>query len=154
LNKNESQKIASDITEIIAISKDETQVLFNKVYKTGFADYYIYTEGKEPVKVADNVNSFTKTDHAIVSQFAFSKDFSRIAYISGFDPAKESGALYVSRYRKGKPVRESKKITDEAYSCSVSQDGNAVWYASNFSVSRKIVDLYLYNQTESLKVAV
>lgn len=153
LNKNESQKIASDITEIIAISKDETQVLFNKVYNTGFADYYIYTEGKEPVKVADNVNSFTKTDHAIVSQFAFSKDFSRIAYISGFDPAKESGALYVSRYRKGKPVRESKKITDEAYSCSVSQDGNTVWYASNFSVSRKIVDLYLYNQAESLKVA-
>ncbi len=153
LKKNQTEKIASDITEILKVSEDETQVLFRKVYATGFADYYIYTEGKETVKIADNVNSFIKTAHPLIPQFAISEDFSQIAYISGFDPAKERGALYIGRYRKGKPVQETKKITDEAYSCAVSLDGSTVWYAADYSVGRKVTDLYLYNRTESLKVA-
>ncbi len=153
LKNNKSEKIASGVTAITAISADETQVVFYKSYNTGYADYYIYTEGKEPVKVADNVNSFAKTSHSIIPQFAISKDFSQIAYISGFDPAKERGALYVCRYRKGKPVQDSRKITDEAYSCAVSEDGKFVWYAADYSVGRKVTDLYLYNRTESVKVA-
>lgn len=153
LKNQKNEKIASDINGILKISEDETQVLFYKIYNTGYADYYICTEGQEAIKVADNVNSFVKTEHTVISQFAVSDDFSRIAYISGFDPAKESGALYVSRYRKGKLIQESKKITDEAYSCTISRDGSTVWYASNYSVGRKVTDLYLYNFTESRKVA-
>lgn len=145
IQSGKKEKIASGVNEILMLSKDEKTVIYDKVYTGKLADYYAYTKGKQPVKVAGNV----VVDYETVGgkpQMAISEDCSKILYISEFESFKGGGTLYLCEYKKGQIVSEQ-IVSEDVYSVYRAKDGGFI-VNKDYSTSRKVFDSYLLKKGE------
>ncbi len=151
INSGKKEKIASDVSDIIMLSENEKTLIYNKVYEknsTVFArnaEYYAYTYGKEPQRIANNVVA----DEKIVSgqpQIAISKDGKTILYIGGYDDVKGGGTLKLCTYKRGK-ASEEKTITEGVYSCFVTTNDEFV-VLKDYSRSKNVADAYVLDGNE------
>ena len=139
------EKIASGMNSVLMLSKDEKTVIYDKVYENRLADYYAYTKGKQPVKVAGNVVvDFNKV--AGKPQMAVLEDCSKILYVSEFEPFKGGGTLTLCEYKNGKVVSET-RISEDVYSVYRAADGGFI-VNKDYSTSRKVFDVYLLKKGE------
>ncbi|MBR5615096.1 MAG: hypothetical protein IKW64_07390 [Clostridia bacterium] len=149
IESGKKEKIASGVNEILMLSKDEKTVIYDKVYTGKLADYYAYTKGKQPVKVAGNV----VVDFAAVGgkpQMAATADCSKILYISEFESYKGGGTLNLSEYKNGRLVSQQ-QIAEDVYSVFRAADGGFI-VNKDFSPSRKVFDTYLLKKGELTKI--
>lgn len=154
LENGEKEKIAGGLTEMIKMSKDEQAVVFRKANAEGTAFDYFYANqaGTEGQLIAENVTVLDDEDHKKVSQFEINDDFTKAAFIQGYDLANESGALFVVSITNG-VVGSDKKISDTAYSCNITPDGQTVRYADNYDITWNLVTLNAYTGEQSKVLA-
>lgn len=151
LTTGANTKLSEEVTKIIKLRNDDGAVIYSKVYDEDKADYY-YVNGKSPnpQKVASAIN--TKAVEDGITAFDASNDFSKIAYIGGFDSVNMRGALYtmsiINDYA-GSEVR----ISDDAYSCDVSADGAIIRFASGYNAENNTVNLVSYSNSNTLALA-
>lgn len=140
------EKISGGLTELVQASKDEQSVIFRKANAEGtaFEYYYAAQAGTEGQLVASNITVLDDPEHSRVCQFAINDDFTNAAYIQGYDTAYESGALYVLAITNG-IVGSDKKISDTAYSCGITPDGQTVRYADSYDITWNLVSLKTYS---------
>lgn len=143
IKNGNKEKIASGVNRIQKISDDEKHILYDKVYNGTTADYYIYTSGKQPQKVAGNV-TVIPDDANSTPQLAASHDLKTVVYISGFDSRTGSGKLYISKFKPGK-VSEPEHISDDVHSCHMTTNGS-ILYTKDYSLTRKVFDIYIYDK--------
>ncbi len=148
IESGKKDKIASGVNDILMLSKDEKTVIYDKVYTGKLADYYAYTKGKQPVKVAGNVVVAYETVGG-KPQMAISEDCSKILYISEFEGFKGGGTLHLTEYKKGRIISEQ-QIAEDVYSVYRAEDGNFI-VNKDYSPTRKVFDSYLLKKGE-LKV--
>ena len=91
-------------------------------------------------------------DHKKVSQFEINDDFTKAAFIQGYDLANESGALFFVSITNG-VVGSDKKISDTAYSCNITPDGQTIRYADNYDIKWNLVTLNAYTGEQSKVLA-
>lgn len=140
IDSGKKEKIASGMNSILMLSKDEKTVLYDKVYTGKLADFYAYTRGKQPQKVAGNV----VVDYQVVAgkpQMAVSEDCRSILYISEFESFKGGGTLNLCEYKNGRIVSET-PIAEDVYFCYRAADGKFI-FAKDYSPSRKVFDVYV-----------
>ncbi len=145
INSGKKEKIASGVSSILMLSKDEKTVIYDKVYTGKLADYYAYSKGKQPQMIAHNV----VVDYAAVAnkpQMAVDKDTTKILYISEFEAFKGGGTLNLCTYKKGKIVSEE-QISEDVYAVFSAEDGKFI-VAKDYSTTRKIFDIYLLDGNE------
>lgn len=154
LLNGEKEKLSGNLTEIIGMSVDELAVVFRKANAEGtaFDYYYAHRDGTEGQLLAENVTVLDDEDHKRVSQFEISDDFTRAAYIEGYDVATESGALFVVSITNG-VVGSDKKISDTAYSCDITPDGQTVRFADNYDTTWNLVTLNAYTADKNTVLA-
>ena len=154
LENGEKEKIAGGLTEIIKMSKDEQAVVFRKANAEGTAFDYFYANqaGTEGQLIAENVTVLDDEDHKKVSQFEINDDFTKAAFIQGYDLANESGALFFVSITNG-VVGSDKKISDTAYSCNITPDGQTIRYADNYDIKWNLVTLNAYTGEQSKVLA-
>lgn len=141
------------ITQVVKLRNDEKAIIYTRTYaETGKTDYYLLAAGENaPQKVANAVVNL-KDNSADKSQFDVSADFSRVAYISGYDEANGRGVLMTMSIVNGY-VGTEKRISDEAYGCDVSADGAIVRFASNFDMHSNTVSLSSYVNSNTITLA-
>ena len=145
INSGKKEKIASGVSSILMLSKDEKTVIYDKVYTGKLADYYAYTKGNQPQMIAHNV----VVDYNAVAgkpQMAVSQDTTKILYISEFEAFKGGGTLNLCVFKKGKVVSEE-QISEDVYAVYRAKDGKFI-VAKDYSTSRKIFDVYLIDGNE------
>ncbi|MBR5154913.1 MAG: zinc ribbon domain-containing protein [Clostridia bacterium] len=145
INSGKKEKIASGVSSILMLSKDEKTVIYDKVYTGKLADYYAYNKGKQPQMIAHNV----VVDYNAVAgkpQMAVDKETTKILYISEFESFKGGGTLNLCTYKKGKIVSEE-QIAEDVYALYQAADGKFI-VAKDYSTSRKIFDVYLLDGNE------
>ncbi len=145
IGSGKKEKIASGVSSILMMSKDEKTVIYDKVYTGKLADYYAYTKGKQPQMIAHNV----VVDYNAVAgkpQMAVDKDTTKILYISEFESFKGGGTLNLCTYKKGEIVSEE-QIAEDVYAVYRAEDGKFI-VAKDYSTSRKIFDLYVLKGNE------
>lgn len=145
INSGKKEKIASGVSSILMLSKDEKTVIYDKVYDSKLADYYAYSKGKQPQMIAHSV----VVDYSLVAgkpQMAVDKDTTKILYISEFEAFKGGGTLNLCTYKKGKIVSEE-QIAEDVYAVYQAKDGKFI-VAKDYSTTRKIFDVYLLDGTE------
>lgn len=147
----EKEKIASGVSDIVQMSSDEKIIIFNKVYENNMADYYLYNLSGEQLKIASNVHTLKNTDFYGLRQFDISADFSKVTYISSFDTQRGGGALYSVGFEDGK-TSDSVKVADNAYACSISDNGKLIYYANNYNAEHNNVNIYRYKNGENTLV--
>lgn len=142
VNSGKKEKIATGVNNVLLMSEDEKTVIYDKVYSGKIADYYAYTRGKQPVKIAGNI----VVDYNIVGanpQMACTKNANKILYISEFEAFKGGGKLMLCEYKKGRIISET-LVAEDVYSCFRAEDGNFV-FTKEYSPSRKVFDVYLFD---------
>ncbi len=142
VDSGKKEKIATGVNNVLLMSEDEKTVIYDKVYSEKIADYYAYTRGKQPVKIAGNI----VVDYNIVGtnpQMACTKDAGKILYISEFEAFKGGGKLMLCEYKKGRIVSDE-LVAEDVYSCFRAEDGNFV-FTKEYSPSRKVFDVYLFD---------
>ena len=145
-------KLADEMTEIIKVRIDDGAVIYSKAYETEKADYYfVNTKSPNPQTVATAINLAAMKKLGVVS-FDASDDFSKIAYIGGFDTATSRGALYTMSIINDYAGSEM-RISDDAYSCDVSADGAVVRFATSYSAENNTVNLVSYSNSNTLGLA-
>jgi hypothetical protein len=139
--------MVKDITRIERIRMDEAAVIYTKEYENGKSDYYVIgaTENASQ-KIANGVVAVSDAKRV---QFDVSDDFSRVAYIGGYDEENGKGALFTLTIINGY-VGIEKRISDEAYSCDVSSDGAVVRFASNYDKDAGTVSLAAYENSNTV----
>ena len=145
INSGKKEKIASGVSSILMLSKDEKTVIYDKVYTGKLADYYAYSKGKQPEMIANNV----VVDYNVVAnkpQMAVDKDTTKILYISEFEAFKGGGTLNLCTYKKGRIVSEE-QISEDVYAVYQAEDGKFI-VAKDYSTTRKIFDVYLLDGNE------
>lgn len=145
VNSGKKEKIASGVSNILMMSKDEKTVIYDKVYSGKLADYYAYTRGKQPLKIAGNV----VVDYNVVAnkpQMAASFDGRRILYISEFETFKGGGTLTLCEYKNGRIVSEQ-QISEDVYACFRAEDDKFI-FLKDYSPSRKVCDVYILENGE------
>ncbi len=145
INSGKKEKIASGVSSILMLSKDEKTVIYDKVYTGKLADYYAYSKGKQPQMIAHNV----VVDYNAVAgkpQMAVDKDTTKILYISEFESFKGGGTLMLCTYKKGKIVSEE-QISEDVYAVFQAEDDKFI-VAKDYSTTRKIFDVYLLDGNE------
>lgn len=145
IDSGKKEKIASGMNSILMLSKDEKTVIYDKVYTGKLADYYAYTKGKQPQRIAHNV----VVDYNSVAgkpQMAVDENATKILYISEFEAFKGGGTLNLCVYKKGRIVSEE-QISEDVYAVYRAKDGRFI-VAKDFSTSRKIFDVYLLEGNE------
>ncbi|MEG2584235.1 MAG: hypothetical protein RSA27_06995, partial [Oscillospiraceae bacterium] len=156
LDNNDKKEIGTEITNIIGVSKDELSIVFSKEYDnkgTQIIDYYyVSSDAVAPQKIANNVGVFEDDQHSRIVQFAINEDFTRVAYISGFNAEKERGSLYTESIQNGY-VGTEKRISDDAYSCNVSTDGTVVRFATNYNKDTNTVAISSFFNGNTAKLA-
>ncbi len=154
LESGQKEKIASGLTELIEISKDEQAVVFRKANAEGTAFDYFYAHqtGSDAQELAMNVTVLDDEDHKRVCQFDINDDFTKAVYIQGYDTANESGTLFTVSINNSS-VSSDKKISDTAYSCNLTPDGSTIRYADNYDVAWNLVTLNAYNGEKSTILA-
>ncbi len=145
VNSGKKEKIASGVSNILMLSKDEKTVIYDKVYSGKLADYYAYTRGKQPLKIAGNV----VVDYNVVAnkpQMSASLDGSKVLYISEFEAFKGGGTLTLCEYKKGRMVSEQ-QISEDVYACFRADDDRFI-FLKDYSPSRKVCDVYILENGE------
>lgn len=139
--------MVKDVTRIDRIRVDEGAVIYTKEYENGKNDYYVIgaTENA-PQKIANGVAAVSDAKRV---QFDVSDDFSRVAYIGGYDEENGKGALFTLTIINGY-VGIEKRISDAAYSCDVSADGAVVRFASNYDREAGTVSLAAYENANAV----
>ena len=145
-------KLADEVTEIVKVRIDDGAVIYSKAYETDKADYYfVNAKAPNPQTVATAVNLKAIKDKGIVS-FDASDDFSKIAYIGGFDTDTNTGALYTLSIINDYAGSEM-RISDDAYSCDVSADGAVVRFATGYNFDSNTVSIVSYANSNTLGLA-
>lgn len=145
-------KLAEEMTEIIKVRVDDGAVIYSKAYETEKADYYfVNAKSPNPQTVATAINLTAAKKSGIVS-FDASDDFSKIAYIGGFDTSTNRGALYTMSIINDYAGSEM-RISDDAYSCDVSADGAVVRFATSYNSENNTVNLVSYSNSNTLGLA-
>ncbi len=146
----QTNPMVKDITRIERIRVDEAAVIYTKEYENGKNDYYVIgaTENASQ-KIANGVASVSEKRRV---QFDASDDFSRIAYIGGYDEENGKGALFTLTIINGY-VGIEKRISDEAYSCDVSADGAVVRFASGYNKTAGTVSLIGYTNSNTVTLS-
>lgn len=151
LSTGMNTKLSEEVTKIIKLRNDDGAVIYSKVYEEDKADYYyVNAKSPNPQKVAAAIN--TKAAEEGISLFDASNDFSKIAYVGGYDSVNMRGALYtmsiINDY-SGSEIR----ISDDAYCCDVSADGAVVRFASGYNAENNTVNLVSYSNSNTLALA-
>ena len=150
LTTGANTKIAQEITQIIKIRNDDGAVIYSKSYETDKADYYFANaKSPNPQKVATAVNISSKLTNCL---FDASDDFTRVAYIGGFDAQTNRGALYTLAIINDYSGSEM-RISDDAYSCDVSADGAVVRFATSYDPEKQTISLVSYANSNTLTLA-
>ncbi len=145
-------KLADEMTEIIKVRIDDGAVIYSKAYETEKADYYfVNAKSPNPQTVATAINLTAAKKAGIVS-FDASDDFSKIAYIGGFDTSTNRGALYTMSIINDYAGSEM-RISDDAYSCDVSADGAVIRFATSHNAENNTVNLVSYSNSNTLGLA-
>lgn len=154
LESGQKEKIAMGLTELIEMSRDEQAVVFRKANAEGTAFDYFYAHqtGSEAQELAMNVTVLDDEDHKRVCQFDINDDFTKAVYIQGYDIANECGALFTVSINNSS-VSSDKKISDTAYSCNLTPDGNTIRYADNYDITWNLVTLNSYNGEKATVLA-
>ena len=149
LENGQANVIAEDVTEINRVRVDEGAVIYTKTYETDKSDYYV---------VENTANASQKIANAVAVntggtvQFDAADDFSRVAYISGYDKDSCQGALFTLSINMGY-VGTEKRISDAAYSCDVSSNGAVVRFATNYNKEAATVSLVTYVNSNTVTLA-
>ncbi|MBE5040291.1 hypothetical protein [Ructibacterium gallinarum] len=145
----QTNQMAEDITRIERVRKDEGAVIYTKTYETNKSDYY-YIAASETAsqKIANAVVEVQENPQGKIL-FDASDDFSRIAYIGGYDEENCKGALFTLNIINGYAGTE-KRISDDAYSCDVSADGAIVRFASSYNRDAGTVNLVSYSNSNTV----
>lgn len=147
-----NHRIASDVSKVEKVRRDEGAVVYSTVYDENIRDYYFVTAAEaNNQKIANNVLMVEEAAAEGIQQFDISDDFSRVAYIAGFDLEKRSGALYTAGIVNGY-VGTEKRISDNVCYCDVSSDGAIVRFAANYSLNNNTVDLISYANSNTLNL--
>lgn len=154
LESGQKEKIASGLTELIEMSRDEQAVVFRKANASGTAFDYFYANqmGTDEQELAMNVTVLDDEEHKRVCQFDINDDFTKAVFIQGYDTERESGALFTVSINNGN-VSSDKKISDTAYSCNLTPDGSTVRYADSYDIAWNLVNLNSYNGESSTILA-
>lgn len=154
LSSGQRERISGNLTEIVKMSSDEQSVVFRKANAEGtaFEYYYANLSGTEGQLIASNITVLDDENHKRVSQFEINSDFTRVAFIDGYDTSVESGGLYVLSIENG-VVGQSKKISDTAYSCNITPDGQTVRFADNYNITWNLVTLNAYTNEKNTVLA-
>ncbi len=142
IDSGEKEKIAADVNLVLRISDDEKTIIYDKIYDGKVSDYFIYTKGKQVQKFAENI-TIEGRNTLTAPQAALKDDYSKIAYISGFDSVRGGGVLYTCEYKNGK-VSDKKMIAEGVYSCYRTKNDEII-FAKDYSRTRKVFDIYLYS---------
>ncbi len=140
ISSGKKEKIASEINLVLRISEDEKTIIYDKIYDNKVSDYFIYTDGGQPQKIAENI-TLEGRNTATAPQVGLKEDYSEIAYISGFDSVKGGGVLYTAEYKGGK-VGKKTVVAEDVYCCYRTKDGDII-FAKDYSRNRKVFDLYI-----------
>lgn len=145
-------KLADEVTDLVKVRIDDGAVIYSKAYESDKADYYfVNAKTPNPQTVATAVNLKAIKEKGIVS-FDASDDFSKIAYIGGFDTDKNMGALYTLSVINDYAGSEM-RISDDAYSCDVSADGATVRFATGYNFDTNTVSIVSYANSNTLGLA-
>ena len=145
-------ELAKEVTEIIKIRIDDGAVIYSKAYETEKADYYfVNTTSPNPQTVATAINIKASKTSGVVT-FDASDDFSKIAYIGGYDTEKMRGALYTMSILNDYAGSEM-RISDDAFSCDVSADAAVVRFATSYNKEANTVNLVSYSNSNTLSLA-
>lgn len=147
-----TNQMAEDITRIERVRKDEGAVIYTKTYETDKSDYYVVAATENASQKIANAVVNVKEDPRAKVQFDASEDFSRIAYIGGYDEENCKGALYTLNIINGYAGTE-KRISDDAYGCNVSADGAAVRFAAAYNKEAGTVNLVSYVNSNTVTLA-
>lgn len=142
IGSGKKTKIDSEVNSILMLSKDEDTIIYEKMYDDKVSDFYAYTEGELPSKVAGNVI----VDYEVVGenpQVAITDDCENILYISEFDSLKAGGTLVWCEY-KGDEVVSEQKIAEDVRSC-YSTDAGLFVFTKNYSVAKNYCDVYVFS---------
>ena len=145
-------ELAKEVTEIVKIRIDDGAVIYSKAYETEKADYYfVNTTSPNPQTVATAINIKASKTSGVVT-FDASDDFSKIAYIGGYDTEKMRGALYTMSILNDYAGSEM-RISDDAFSCDVSADAAVVRFATSYNKEANTVNLVSYSNSNTLSLA-
>ncbi len=150
----EKEKLSGSLTELVKMSADEQSVIFRKANAEGtaFDYYYAGLAGTDGQLIAANITVLDDEDHKRVSQFEINDDFTKAAFIQGYDTSRESGALFSIAINNG-VVGSDTKISDTAYSCSITPDGQIIRYADNYDITWNLVTLNAWNNGKITELA-
>ncbi len=140
ISSGKKEKIASEINLVLRISEDEKTIIYDKIYENKVSDYFIYTKGGQPQKLAENI-TIEGRNTATAPQVGLKEDYSEIAYISGFESVKGGGVLYTAEYKNGK-VGKKTVVAEDVYCCYRAENGDII-FAKDYSRTRKVFDLYI-----------
>ncbi len=138
----EKERLSNSLTELVSMSSDEQAVVFRKANAEGtaFDYYYANLSGTEGQMLAQNITVLDDEDHKRVVQFDINDDFTKAAFIQGYDIARECGALFSVAITNG-VVGSDTKISDTAHSCDITPDGQVVRYADGYDITWNLVNL-------------
>lgn len=145
LESGQKERIATGLTELIEMSKEENAVVFRKANASGTAFDYFYAsrDGSEAQELAMNITVLDDADHKRVCQFDINDSFTKAIYIQNYDTAAECGQLFSVAINNG-AVASDKKISDTAYSCNLTADGSVIRFADNYDTTWNLVTLNAY----------
>lgn len=149
LESGQADVIAENVTEIDRIRVDEGAIIYTKTYETGMSDYYVVENAASASQKIANAVA-VNTGGAV--QFDAADDFSRVAYISGYDADSCQGALFTLSINMGY-VGTEKRISDAAYSCDVSANGAVVRFATEYNKETATVSLVAYTNSNTVTLA-
>ncbi len=145
--------VADEVTRIERLRNDEKAIIYSKTYaETNKSDYYMAAATENASQKVANAVVNLKESSRSRNQFDISDDFSRAAYISGYDEENGRGALMTMSIVNGY-VGTEKRISDEAYGCDVSADGAVVRFAANYNKDLGVVSLAVYTNSNTVTLA-
>ncbi len=151
---NKTNLMAENVTRIERVRIDEGAVIYTKEYETNKSDYYLIasTENASQKIASGVVTIAADNDPQAKVQFDVSDDFSRVAFIGGYDEVNCKGALFTMNIVNGYASKE-KRICDDAYGCDVSADGATVRFASTYNKDAATVNLVAYTNSNTVTLA-
>ncbi len=154
LASGEKEKLSNSLTELVSVSADEQAAVFRKANAEGtaFDYYYANLSGTEGQILAQNITVLDDEDHKRVFQFDINDDFTKAAFIQGYDVAREYGALFTVPIVNG-VVGSDTKISDTAHSCDITPDGQIIRYADGYDITWNLVNLNAWNNEKITSLA-
>lgn len=149
LENGQTNIMAEDVTSIDRVRVDEGAVIYTKTYENDKSDYYVV---ENAANASQKIANAVAVNTGSTVQFDAADDFSRVAYISGYDKDSCQGALFTLSINMGY-VGTEKRISDAAYSCDVSANGAVVRFATNYNKDMATVSLVTYTNSNAVTLA-